>query len=132
MAQATKIDMKALPDLVAAGLTTRQIADRFEVKNPAVVRACYRLGISLPSDGRPNAKPAPKPTGHPPATRADDERALRMLKLKRQGYTDSQIGRRIGSPAESVKVMRCKILKDDLAESCPHEREADVRRHYRK
>ena len=43
-----RIDVDRLPKLVAAGLSSREIADVFGVQPPAVVRACHANGIALP------------------------------------------------------------------------------------
>lgn len=125
-----KIDMAALPGLVAQGQTTRQIADCYGVKTPAVIRACYRAGVRLPK-ALP-VQPPRKPSGWPTATRADDERLLKQLRMKRAGWSDVQIGVRTRATPAAVKIARCKVLRDDLEASCPSEREADVRREYRK
>lgn len=46
-----KIDADRLPRLVAAGLSSREIADVFGVQPPAVVRACHAAGLALPVRG---------------------------------------------------------------------------------
>ncbi|UUV43941.1 helix-turn-helix DNA binding domain protein [Rhodobacter phage RcKvothe] len=64
-----RIDVDRLPKLVAAGLSSREIADVFGVQPPAVVRACHANGIALP--GRAGGAGAGAST--PPAMSAPED-----------------------------------------------------------
>lgn len=52
MTRRSKINPDFLPRLVAAGLTSREIANLFGVNPPAVVTACHKIGLSLPGRRR--------------------------------------------------------------------------------
>lgn len=59
-----RVDTDRLPRLVAAGLSSREIADVFGVQPPAVIRACHAAGLALPGRGNgaagaPAAQDAP-------------------------------------------------------------------------
>ena len=51
------------------------------------------------------------------ASRADDERALHMLSLRRDGLSSGVIGRLFGLTSSAVRTTTNRIMNADLAES---------------
>lgn len=62
MSRPSVVTAEVLVPMLNAGKTTQEIAESLGVQSPAVTRACHRLGLPLPTKGRPRktAKPAPE------------------------------------------------------------------------
>ena len=112
MSSRINVQLPELRRLIDEGLSTAQIAARFEVQSPAITRACRQHGLPLPHGGRKRAG-----WGAPDPTRADDERDLAIIRRVLRGEGHQAVAERYGISNVTVQRIMRDVEAADIAES---------------
>ena len=102
--------------MVAGGMTGPQIADQLGTSANAVYMQIKRLGLSKP------AKKTKQPSGRPKKVWTA-EKTAELLRLRAQGMTHQEIGKRLGLTTRAIE-NRLLVLR--RAEKNRKPKEADV------